>query len=336
MRSSVSSVQRQYAGACSRAVRLARDVVAGRAAAQREAAVAAARTLRDAARVVDAHAQPALGEPERGRAAGDAGADDRDVDAAVGVGRAASGLDLRASRVATGAMYSRAGPVQDERDGRRRRTRPRDRPARARRARAATSPAPSPVSADELVGARGQELEERRASPRRPAPARSRSETSTSRADVSGDAPSLSSAFVPAESARRDLAGHREHLASLLEREVGGDQRAAPLARLDDDRRRAEPGDDAVARRKAPRRGLDAGRVLGDDEPASRDAPRELGVRGRIVAVDAAAEHGDRRAARVERAAVRLGVDAAREAADDDEPGRARARAPRLRATEAP
>ena len=45
-------------------------------------------------------------------------------------------------------------------------------------------------------------------------------------------------------------------------------------------------------------------------------------VRGRIVAVDAAAEHGDRRAARLERAAVRLAVDTAREAADDDEPGR--------------
>ena len=41
-----------------------------------------------------------------------------------------------------------------------------------------------------------------------------------------------------------------------------------------------------------------------------------------IVAVDPAAEDGDRRAAGVERAAMRLGVDAAREAADDDEPGR--------------
>lgn len=42
-------------------------------------------------------------------------------------------------------------------------------------------------------------------------------------------------------------------------------------------------------------------------------------MRSRVVAVDAAAEHGDGRAARVQRAAVRLAVDAARQAADDDE-----------------
>ena len=50
-------------------------------------------------------------------------------------------------------------------------------------------------------------------------------------------APRRSSAFVPAERRRGDLARHGEHLAALLEREVGRDQRAAPLARLDDDRR---------------------------------------------------------------------------------------------------
>jgi hypothetical protein len=65
------------------AVRLARDVVASRAAAQGEAAVAAAGSLGDAAGVVDADAEPAFGEPQRSGAAGDAGADDRDVGAAV-------------------------------------------------------------------------------------------------------------------------------------------------------------------------------------------------------------------------------------------------------------
>ena len=44
-------------------------------------------------------------------------------------------------------------------------------------------------------------------------------------------------------------------------------------------------------------------------------------MRGRIVAVDAAAEHRDRRTTCVERAAVRLRVDAARHAGDDDEAG---------------
>jgi hypothetical protein len=65
------------------AVRLARDVVAGRTAAESEAAVTPARALRDPAGIVDPNAQAALCEPECCRAAGDAGADDRDVDPAV-------------------------------------------------------------------------------------------------------------------------------------------------------------------------------------------------------------------------------------------------------------
>ena len=51
----------------------------------------------------------------------------------------------------------------------------------------------------------------------------------------------------PAAEGARDLAGHGKHLAAVLEREVGGDQRAASLARLDDDGRRGEAGDDPVA-----------------------------------------------------------------------------------------
>ncbi len=45
-------------------------------------------------------------------------------------------------------------------------------------------------------------------------------------------------------------------------------------------------------------------------------------MRGRVVAVDSAPEHRDGVAAGLERAAMSLGVDSAREAADDDEPGR--------------
>ena len=51
------------------------------------------------------------------------------------------------------------------------------------------------------------------------------------------------------------------------------------------------------------------------------DPPCELGVGRRVVAIDAAAQHGDRRAAGVERAAMRLAVDSARETADHHEPG---------------
>ena len=137
---------------------------------------------------------------------------------------------------------------------------------------------------------------------------------------------------------RRDLARHGEDLAALLEREVGSDQRAASLARLDDDRRLGEAGDDAVAGREAPRRRLDAGRVLGHDQTTLGDARRELGMGGGVVAVDAAAEDGDRQTAGVERAAVGIAVDASREAADRRRarPRRARGRAfarPRRRTT---
>ncbi len=75
----------------------------------------------------------------------------------------------------------------------------------------------------------------------------------------------------PRREARRDLARHREHLAALFERQVGGDQRPAALARLDHDGRIGEPGDDPVARRETPRSRFDAGRVLGDDQPGRGD-----------------------------------------------------------------
>ena len=69
---------------------------------------------------------------------------------------------------------------------------------------------------------------------------------------------------------------------------------------------RAEPGDDAVAGRESPRRGLDARRVLRDDQPVAAIARASSACAARVVAVDAAAEHGDGAAARLERAAVRL------------------------------
>ena len=157
--------------------------------------------------------------------------------------------------------------------------------------------------------------------------------SSTSWPRVSGVAPSLSRSFVPDERARGDLAGHREHLAPLLEREIGRDQRTAPVASLDDHRRRRETGDHAVPCREPPRCGLHPRRVLGDDESARPDAASQLPMSGRVVAVDPTAEHRDRRAAGLERAAVRLSVDAARQPAHHDEP---RTRPARVRASARP
>ena len=68
---------------------------------------------------------------------------------------------------------------------------------------------------------------------------------------------------------RGDLARDRKHLAALVEREIGGDQRTAALARLDDERRLRQSGHDSVARRESPGRRLDTRRVLGDDQPAA-------------------------------------------------------------------
>src|SRR5215218_2079377 len=66
----------------------------------------------------------------------------------------------------------------------------------------------------------------------------------------------------PGRKGGRDLPGNGEHLAPLLECEVGRDQRAASFASLDHDRGRREPRDDPVACRKAPWGRLDARRVL--------------------------------------------------------------------------
>ena len=66
--------------------------------------------------------------------------------------------------------------------------------------------------------------------------------------------------------------------------------------------------------------GSTPGRVLGHGQAGGANPGGELAMRGRIVAVDPTPEHGDGGAAGLERAAVRLAVDAACEAAHDYEP----------------
>ena len=69
--------ERHHEPSALRAEKTTRFVVRRRCAAQREAAVAAARTASDLARLVQAHAHPTLGERERARAACDAASDHR-------------------------------------------------------------------------------------------------------------------------------------------------------------------------------------------------------------------------------------------------------------------
>ena len=134
-------------------------------------------------------------------------------------------------------------------------------PAARSRTRASTSAAAAPTSRLRTLG-----RDDARSSRARPA------------RTVSGVAPSRSSAFEPAESALVISPGTAKTSRPLLEREVGRDQRAAALARLDDDGGGAETGDDPVPRREAPRRRLDAGRVLRDDQARSpRSAARARG-----------------------------------------------------------
>ena len=142
--------------------------------------------------------------------------------------------------------------------------------------------------------------------------------SSTSATEVAGVAPSRSKRVRALAERRRDLPGDCEHLPPVLEREIGRDERAGALARLDDDGGSRESGNDPVAGRKSPRRRLDPRLVLRDHEPAAcHDRAGELGVCCGIVAVDTAPEDRDRRAVRGERSAMRLAVDAARHTADD-------------------
>ena len=117
------------------------------------------------------------------------------------------------------------------------------------------------------------------------------------------------------------LARNGQYVSTFVESQVGGDQRAAALARLDDHGRVREPGDDPVSRGEAPRGGLDSRWVFGDDPPARRDLGGERRMGAWIVAVDPAAEHGDRRSG-LEGAAVRGRIDATREPRHDDDAGR--------------
>ncbi len=139
---------------------------------------------------------------------------------------------------------------------------------------------------------------------------------------MTGVAPSRSRCVRARARGRGDLAGNGEHLAPLVEREVGGDQRAAAFARLDDDRGVRQPGDDPVARREAPRCGLDARRVLGDDQTRA-PRPRPRATRGRADSRGRCRSRARRPSSPASRAPrCAAAVDAAGEPGHDDDSGR--------------
>src|SRR5450756_3122 len=92
---------------------------------------------------------------------------------------------------------------------------------------------------------------------------------------------------------REDAARHREDIAAFLEAEVGGDQRATPGTRLDDDDGVGEAGHDAVAGRKTPGDRTRAWRILGNDQAVLHKVTVESAIAPRVNDVHAAAEHGD-------------------------------------------
>ena len=114
---------------------------------------------------------------------------------------------------------------------------------------------------------------------------------------------------------RSDVAGHGVNFPALLQREPRRNQRAGVLRRLHDDDPQAQPADDAVAVRKIFGDGRSPQRELRDERAAPLKYLRgELSVVARVDFVNACAEHRDRPPSRFERAAVRRGVYAAREA----------------------
>ena len=120
----------------------------------------------------------------------------------------------------------------------------------------------------------------------------------------------------------RRVAGHGHHLPPLVESGPRGGESTAALPRFHHDHRARPARDHAVAAGEVllPRAGEE--RELAHDGPVPRDRVGEGGVLRRVEAVEAGAEDRHRAPAAVEGAAVRGGVDAAREARHDRHPGR--------------
>lgn len=117
-----------------------------------------------------------------------------------------------------------------------------------------------------------------------------------------------------------DGSGNHEDLAPLGERMPNGDQRSAASPGLDHDDGPRQTADDAIAQGKMKRSRQRAERQLAHDRAALDHFLRQPTVLRGIDPVDSTSEHPDRGTARVESAAMGLGVDAAGETRDDRDP----------------
>ena len=145
------------------------------------------------------------------------------------------------------------------------------------------------------------------------------SSASTSSIDSTSFAPSLNQRVATARHAAIDRPRHGEHLAALLVRVPGRDQRAGAVGRFDDDRAQRQPADDAIALRKRAAERHHPRRRFADQVAVRRNFVGQLLVLGRIDFQQAAGQHGDRPPAGRQRAAMGGRIDAARQAAHDRE-----------------
>ena len=113
---------------------------------------------------------------------------------------------------------------------------------------------------------------------------------------------------------------HRHDLAPELSREARGDERAALLGGLHHHHAQRQAGDHAIAHGEIARERWRARRELRHHRAALGDFEREPTVLRRIDHIHARAQHGDRAAARPERATVGGAVDAPREPRDNRDP----------------
>ena len=136
---------------------------------------------------------------------------------------------------------------------------------------------------------------------------------------------------MPSRHPRRHAPGNGGHRPAQVARELGGDQAAARIRRLDDERHACQPGHDAVAGREAPALRGGPRRQLGHHEAALGHLLVQAPVPAGIGPLRTARQNGQRRASPVEAAAVRCGIDAQREPAHDRDPGRAETASERVR-----